>query len=314
MRIYVYPTDKSWFDFLASKPGLDEVNFWRPGGRVAFTGLTEGEILLFRLKSPINRIAGGGVFLRAGLLPLSLMWESFGDKNGTSSLDMFRAAIAKFRKVGPLERLALDTTLGYMILLDPVFLPRAQWIPVPEDFQLQLVQGRGYDVSTGTGRELFLWAQSELFRRRPSIVSGPTPEDEDLGPTLGPRTLVRQRLGQGAFRIVVTEIYERRCAITGERTLPVLEAAHIQPVSDGGEHRASNGLLLRSDIHSLFDLGYVGIDPDFKFRVSEALREKWHNGRVYYDFDGRGIRPPDSSTVRPSRELLSWHMKNIYRG
>jgi putative restriction endonuclease len=314
MRIYVYPTDKRWFDYLEAKRGLDEVNFWRPGGQVAFKGLSEGEILLFRLKSPINQIAGGGVFLRAGLLPLSLMWESFGEKNGTSSIDLFRAAIAKFKKVSPPSLLPLDTSLGYVILLDPVFLPPAQWIPVPDDFPLELVQGKAYDAAMGTGRELFLWAQSELFRQRPRIVSEVQAGDENLGPTIGPEALVRRRLGQGAFKIVVTEIYQRRCAITGERTLPVLEAAHIQPVSAGGEHRASNGLLLRSDIHRLFDLGYVGIDADLRFRVSEALRESWHNGRVYYDLDKREVRPPENAALRPSRELLSWHMQNVYRG
>ena len=314
MRIYVYPTDKAWFDFLQAKSSIDEVNFWRPGGQVPFTGLSEGEILLFRLKGKINRIAGGGVFLRAGLLPLSLMWESFGEKNGTSSLGMFRAAIAKFKGVKPPSLLPLDTSLGYIILLDPVFLPQSSWIPVPEDFPLNVVQGKAYDASKGTGRELFLWAQSELFARRPSVVSELMAADEVLGPTIGPLTLARRRLGQGAFRVVVTEIYQRRCAITGERTLPVLEAAHIQPVSAGGEHRATNGLLFRSDIHKLFDLGYVAIDPDLKFRVSDALRESWQNGKEYYALRDRPIRVPESGAHRPSRDLLNWHMQNVYRG
>lgn len=64
--------------------------------------------------------------------------------------------------------------------------------------------------------------------------------------------IVRPRLGQGAFRIVVTDTYERRCAVTGERTLPVLEAAHIKSYADGGAHDITNGLLLRSDLHTLF--------------------------------------------------------------
>ena len=72
----------------------------------------------------------------------------------------------------------------------------------------------------------------------------------------GQPQLVKPRLGQGAFRILVTDIYGRRCAVTQERTLPALEAAHIRPYSDGGEHEAPNGLLLRRDIHSLFDTGY----------------------------------------------------------
>jgi putative restriction endonuclease len=60
--------------------------------------------------------------------------------------------------------------------------------------------------------------------------------------------------------------------VTKEKALPVLQAAHIQPVSQGGRHLVSNGLLLRSDIHTLFDRGYVTITPDYQFRASRRLR------------------------------------------
>jgi putative restriction endonuclease len=93
--------------------------------------------------------------------------------------------------------------------------------------------------------------------------------------------LVRQRLGQGAFRILVTDTYDRHCAITGEKALPALEAAHIQPVTQEGKHRIDNGLLLRCDIHRLFDAGYVTITPDYKFRASRKLKGDFDNGEEY---------------------------------
>ncbi len=71
----------------------------------------------------------------------------------------------------------------------------------------------------------------------------------------GAPTLVTPRLGQGAFRLAMTDSYDRRCAVTGERTLPILDAAHIQAFAAGGAHEIANGLLLRTDIHRLFDLG-----------------------------------------------------------
>ena len=55
-------------------------------------------------------------------------------------------------------------------------------------------------------------------------------------------SIYSSRLGQGAFRVVVTEAYHRRCAISGEKTLPVLEAAHIKPYTQEGPHEISNGL------------------------------------------------------------------------
>ena len=71
----------------------------------------------------------------------------------------------------------------------------------------------------------------------------------------GRPALIQPRLGQGAFRVAVTDAYERRCALTRERTLPIPDAAHIRAYAAGGGHEIPNGLLLRTDIHRLFDLG-----------------------------------------------------------
>ena len=70
-------------------------------------------------------------------------------------------------------------------------------------------------------------------------------------PRYGSASMVFPRLGQGSFRVLVTDAYGRQCAATGERTLPVLQAAHIHPYAVGGPHRVDNGLLLRSDLHTL---------------------------------------------------------------
>ena len=130
----------------------------------------------------------------------------------------------------------------------------------------------------------------------------------------GNPTLIRPRLGQGAFRLIVADAYEKRCAITGEKTLPVLEAAHIKPVSNGGEHRIDNGLLLRSDLHKLFDLGYATITPSGEFRVSAKLKETWMNGKVYYDLDRSTIRVPSRGDYQPAHSFLEWHNDVVFRG
>jgi putative restriction endonuclease len=124
----------------------------------------------------------------------------------------------------------------------------------------------------------------------------------------GAPMLVRPRLGQGAFRVIVTEVYDRRCTITGERTLPVLEAAHIKPYGSGGPHQPENGLLLRSDLHTLFDQGYMTVDADqLKVAVSGRIREEFENGRDYYQLHGRSIRLPRETSSLPSREYLAFH-------
>ena len=130
----------------------------------------------------------------------------------------------------------------------------------------------------------------------------------------GSPTLINPRLGQGAFRVLVTDAYKRRCAITGEKTLPVLEAAHIVPFAQSGSHQISNGLLLRSDFHKLFDLGYVTIDRNFRVKVSPRLREEWFNGKVYYRLNRQPLASlPDAADQQPRREYLEWHNKNIFQ-
>ena len=75
-----------------------------------------------------------------------------------------------------------------------------------------------------------------------------------------------------------------------------------------------NGLLLRTDIHRLFDRGYVTVTPDHEFRVSERLHEDYANGRTYYGLDGQEVRVPLGDREKPSRDLLAWHGEEVFLG
>jgi putative restriction endonuclease len=119
-------------------------------------------------------------------------------------------------------------------------------------------------------------------------------------------------MGQGIFRAAVTDAYGRACAISQEHSLPALEAAHIRPYADGGEHAISNGLLLRSDIHRLFDKGYVTVTPDYRFRVSDRLRADFSNGRSYYPLNGQLMRLPAARTDHPDRDALAFHESTVF--
>lgn len=99
----------------------------------------------------------------------------------------------------------------------------------------------------------------------------------------------------------------RACAVAGEHSLPALETAHIRPCAEGGEHRVSNGLLLSSDIHRLFDQCYVTVTPERRFEVSRRLNEDFDNGRSYYPLNGQLIIPPHDRQDWPDRRALEWH-------
>jgi len=217
-----------------------------------------------------------------------------------------RKRLERYRGVAPQPH--EDYTIGCVVLQDVFFFDRAKWIPIPSDFSLNTQVGKSYDLLSGTGQELW---QAVNSTRAVGVRELPLPTEIDV-PTYGDPVLTKRRLGQGAFRLLVTDTYERRCAITGEKTLIILDAAHIRPVSVGGEHRVDNGLLLRSDVHTLFDRGYVTITPDYKFLVSPRLKADWDNGKVYYDLGGQDVRLPRDDRFRPSRQELEWHADTVF--
>jgi len=286
-------TDPEWFNFLSQRQPLDEVNHWQPGGRQQFGALEPGELLVFRLRSPVNRIAGYGIFARSALLPIQLAWSSFGVKNGQTDYESFRAAILRLNPDN-------QGVIGYRILTEPVFFPKEQWFEPPSDWPINTVGGKRYSTETSQGRAL--WEQLMA----PALMPGMRGLSEP--PRMyGEPILVRPRLGQGGFRVGVIQAYERRCAITGERTLPALEAAHILPVKQDGLHDISNGLLLRRDLHALFDNHYITITPEKVLLVSKRIKQEFENGREYYAMHGRVVREPLRADDRPSIEALRSH-------
>jgi putative restriction endonuclease len=306
MRAWVAVTDRDWFRFLHERRGIDEVNFWQPGGEREFRILSIGQPLLFKLHYPDHFVVGGGFFRHATRLPVSLAWESFEQKNGVASLEEMRRRIERYRRVPPDPR--VEYTIGCILLQEPFFFDQRDWIPAPRDFHRTIVQGKTYDLTDGIGRELW----EEVLTRR---AQGHFETELEVGqPMFREGALVRQRLGQGIFRVMITDLYQRRCAVTREKALPVLQAAHIRPVSHGGVHQIGNGLLLRSDVHALLDRGYVTVTPDHKFRVSRRLRADFDNGEHYLQLNDSSVWLPPDAADRPSRELLEWHGDHIFKG
>jgi putative restriction endonuclease len=303
VSLVVAVTDGDWFEFLKARPALPEVNFWAPSS-ANFRALEAGELFLFKLHSPRNFIVGGGIYTYSNALPWSLAWEAFGEANGAPSADEMRRRIAKYRKADPQDRSVF--TIGCRILSQPFFLDESEWIPVPASWAPNIVSFKTYTTDTVEGRDLW---NEVTARRLGAARADASPPAERFGSPV----LVQPRLGQGAFRVMVTDNYDRRCAMTSERTLPALEAAHIRPYSDGGEHAPSNGLLLRRDLHALFDGGYVTVTPELKVEVSPRIREEFDNGRHYYELHGQSILVPKEVMHRPDPAALDWHNVNRFR-
>jgi putative restriction endonuclease len=313
MRLFVAVTDNDWFTFHAAKVQVEEVNFWRPSPDATFKALQLGEPLLFKLHSPANFIAGGGFFTRFLQLPVNLAWDTFREANGVRSQFEMRERIAHYRR-NPIAANE-NPTIGCIMLAEPFFWSQPDWISSPTDFKLNTVAGKGYDSETGTGRELWEAVSERLTQSRAEgLVPGTATVAAIETHGFGKPQIVLPRLGQGLFRVLLTDSYSRRCAITGERTLPVLEAAHIKPYSLVQRHELSNGLLLRSDIHKLFDEGYMTVDPkDRRIVVSKRIKEEFENGKDYYKLEGQLLREPNDAWARPLAGNLEFHAYNVFR-
>jgi hypothetical protein len=88
---------------------------------------------------------------------------------------------------------------------------------------------------------------------------------------------IRIRRGQNKYRKALLRIYENKCAVTGCTALPLLDAAHINPYAEGGEYETCNGIILRTDIHTLFDEGLLMISPkDLIVQIHDSVRDKYY--------------------------------------
>jgi len=309
LKMYVGITDYDWFKTL-KQANCDEVNFWKPGGKTNFKALDEGDLFLFKLHSPQDYIVGGGFFLKFSILPSSLAWEAFGLANGARSLFELHDRIYKYRKTNRISD--PDPQIGCIILSMPFYLEEDDWITVPDNWSKKIVQGKTYDTSEHYGKLLYQQIQEVLYSQR---FNKNLLREDSVNSRYGKEQKIKPRIGQGAFKILITDAYHRRCAITGEKTLPVLEAAHIKPFSLDGSHEINNGLLLRRDFHTLFDRGYITIDKEFNVEVSRRIKEDFGNGKEYYAHHGsKLIILPGKKEQLPSPHYLEWHNENIYLG
>lgn len=252
---------------------------------------------------------GGGFYSDFAAMRATEAWALFGEGNGTASLEQMLTRIGRYRRapITPGE----DPVIGCVFIRDVRFFPPDEAAPPPPDFATNIVQGKSYDLSREPAAAYFGDLIQRIIGHAVEIdLAGPW---NGQGPVFGDPRLAPQRLGQQAFKARVLVAYDRRCAITGSRIRPVLQAAHIRPVTDGGEHRLDNGLLLRSDVHTLFDHGYLGVDPGYRLHVSPRLREEFGNGEQFYQRARHPIALPTRRADRPSSEFLEWHLDTIFK-
>lgn len=305
-------TDEGWYEFLSERPAITELNFWTPSAHRSFRAPAFSPFL-FKLRAPYNAICGFAYFAQFSRLPDWLAWETFGMGNGCASFADMHARISRIR-----TRIRYDETkgsdeIGCIQLVIPVFFPRGYWISQPSDWHPRTQTPVKYDLSIGEGRRVWEACLARAASTAALPHSGVSMTGEAVA-RYGDARLVRPRLGQATFRIAVLDAYGRGCAVTEEHSLPALEAAHIQPFAHEGPHAIANGLLLRADLHRLFDTGYVTVTPKLRLEVSGRLKTDFHNGRSYYPLHGAPVRIPAVAAHQPEKAFLEWHNEHVFRG
>ena len=301
-------TDFGWYTYLVGRPGLEEANFWKPSATRAARA-PQFSPYLFKLRAPHNAICGFGFFAGYYRLPDWQAWDLFGDGNGCGSLTEMRERIGDIRdRIRYRGGDALQ--VGCVLIAQPTFFPRERWVPPPRDWPPRTQVDKRYDLEDGEGRRIWedCIAVAESLAGTRTLASEPLTEQRRHGQ---PRVVV-PRLGQGLFRLAVTEAYKGACSVTGEHSLPALEAGHIRPFASDGPHAVNNGVLLRADIHRLFDRGYVTVTPNAHLVISSRLKRDFENGRSYYPLHGRQLRLPDLPADRPAAAYLRWHNERVF--
>ena len=250
--------------------------------------LEVGTPFIFKLKNPHDAIAGFGYFAGFSVLPDWLAWDTFGEANGVDDLEALRARLNRIQEGARIDADPLGR-IGCCLIAEARFFSPDRWLEPPRDWGRTTQTGDTYDLATGEGARI--WQSCLAFGGRAAVPPARMPGAADGDqPRYGEPTFYRPRLGQGIFRVQVLDAYGRACAVTEEHSLPVLEAAHIKPYALGGHHDVTNGLVLRSDLHRLFDRGYISIDEHDRLLVGDRMMADYGNGRSYRELGGKPMR------------------------
>lgn len=117
---------------------------------------------------------------------------------------------------------------------------------------------------------------------------------------------IKIRQGQGKFRDALLRAYSATCAISGCEIVELLEAAHIRPHAEKPNYAVTNGLLLRADLHTLFDLGMLALDAQLRVELAPLLLSS-----EYKKLEGKQLRRPSLSSQMPNKEALEQRYRDF---
>ncbi|WP_079476244.1 HNH endonuclease [Marinococcus halophilus] len=297
-------TDHNWYFELSSQPVPYEVNFWTPTPWNP-KSLKEGDLFLFLLKAPYRKVCGYGRFSYYANMQVLEAWYRFGKGNGVNSLNELMMRANKYVSKNTSKRIGKEDYqhyIGCIVLKNVYFFDENSLVDLKDlkiDFSKNIVKYKYVEESEYILKTLEERKTTEMSRRF-----------ELVNETMAAYELKKQKVRneQSAFRQQLMEIYRHQCSVTNESTREVLEAAHIQPYINMDSNNIQNGIVLRADLHRLFDHGLFTINEDYSIKTSEIL-----HSNNYRMLENKKIYLPERTDLRPSEEAIAYHKENIFR-
>jgi hypothetical protein len=299
LKFRVVNTDPDWIEVLRSYNITDNINFWRKEKRRVH--LPERSRFYFKLRGS-RFIAGRAVSQRQISMSIREAWEYFSIRNGVSTYEELRRKATDILEVS-------DDTLNCLVLDEVEVLDPEEYPQLPPDF---VATQNPKDYLEGSLPQI----ESSFFGASTLGLSGIEAQltkdrvfDPDTVLAAREATLraVVMRRGRSDFRQMLMDAYDHKCAVTGTEVRAILEAAHVYPYKGTETNVLQNGILLRSDWHTLFDLGLWAIDDDYRIIIApEIIPEEY---RKYHQ---TLIRLPRIVLHRPSPKAIRWHRNNVF--
>lgn len=246
-------------------------------------------------------------------VPLTLEEIYFGIEAGWRPGDgdpLVAVRQAELLQIPPTPRRRLRAILKILVELGAIKVSDGRWIADSNEILDAIISGTAVNDKVLQQPPVAEIVQPTAEISEAEVLAIKTGEFESIDPQIIKERVLRSitvRRGQPRFRAKLLKLYNGRCAISNYDAPEALEAAHVLAVSQDGTHEARNGLLLRADLHTLFDLHLIGVNPaDWTVVVSNSLA-----ATSYGKFGGRKVSLPAGLLDRPAAANLQQHLSLI---
>ncbi len=259
MTICVSNTYPDWIASIRNQTIEGPVNFWRKDKRKLH--LEPGAFIYFKLG---RRIVGRGAFVEQSSMSLDDAWRRFRTRNGADSHDQFEERAVKALGI------VRDAPLNCLILENLELLEGPSYPEISEADFSRFIQAHKFfkDDALDLAKYFGHGDDTDVLADLKSIMDDPklTKTQRD--------TLIKARIGQGAFRADVLAAFQGKCAVTGCATPEVIRASHIKPWSKSTNRErldACNGLPLVANLDALFDRHMITFAANGRLQISRTL-------------------------------------------